>query len=103
MAKPRSRVTRRITPETNLKFPYFEAREIKIAAWCPDPVAREAPEQVHMLLSLDGLPPILMRFKSPDTLGFLVEELARYRRYVWPEAEPLDLANDALEESGGDG
>jgi hypothetical protein len=38
----------------------------------------------------------VMRFKSPDTLGFLIEELAKYRRTVWPDAEPLDLALNEL-------
>lgn len=67
--------------------------EITIAAWCPDDKAQTPPTQVHLIFNVKELPvPQVIRFKSPDTLGFLLEELARYRADVWPVAEPLDLA-----------
>lgn len=70
-----------------------EVDEINIAAWCPDEKAQDPPEQVHFIFTIQDLPewPVVVRFKSPDTLGFLIEELARYRRLVWPDAEPLSL------------
>ncbi len=70
----------------------LEAQEINISAWCPDDRALKPPEQVHLILQVARIKyPILMRFKDPDTLGFLIEELNRYRSYVWPGAEPTKL------------
>lgn len=46
-------------------------------------------DQVHLLLQSSEIPDIptpVRRFKSPDTLGFLIEELIVYRRSVWPDA-----------------
>ena len=67
--------------------------EMRIASWCLDELAQLPPEQVHFLLKMEGLEDytFLMRFKGPDTLGFLIEELARYRREVWTEAEPVNI------------
>ncbi|MCK6625581.1 MAG: hypothetical protein L6R45_10445 [Anaerolineae bacterium] len=58
--------------------------------------AERKKDKVHLLMDLAGVPDTYMlRFHSPDTLGFLLEELARYRRYVWrpqgggPDVKPL--------------
>ena len=93
MAKPRGKIKRhRGFSPAPLHF--LECSGFEIAAWCRDDKAELPPEQVHLIqhawvpgLNFD----VLMRFKSPDTLGFLIEELARYRREVWPESEPLVL------------
>jgi len=67
--------------------------QIEIAVWCPDEQAKLPPEQVHLLVhwpaELADLPTLVIRFKGPDTLGFLIEELARYRRLVWPGSESV--------------
>lgn len=88
--KPRGRVTRTTTPTAALLGPLGEP-EIQIAAWCPDAEAKLPPKQVHLINTIPGLEeyPIIMRFKSPDTLGFLIEELIKYRRTVWPDCEPV--------------
>lgn len=98
MAKPRGTVARHVGFSPGItQFVCIESHEI--AAWCPDDKAQEKPTQVHLIHRLKGLSmPMLMRFKSPDTLGFLIEELARYRRLVWPDAEPLDLSGEAVDE-----
>ena len=31
-----------------------------------------------------------IRFKSPDTLGFFIEELIARRKRVWPDAQPIN-------------
>jgi hypothetical protein len=66
----------------------------EILEWCPDDNAQQPPEQVHLVLPFKPMPDtsLVLRFKSPDTLGFIIEELARYRHSVWPDAEPLDIA-----------
>lgn len=70
----------------------LEGGEIRIAAWCPDAQALKPPEQVHLSFKIAGIDgAVTMRFKSPDTLGTVIEQLANYRRYVWPDAEPLEL------------
>jgi hypothetical protein len=71
---------------------FFDIEEIKVAAWCPDDKAQLPPTQVHLVFAMKDFPaPVVLRFKSPDTLGVLIEELAHYRQEVWPDAEPLDL------------
>lgn len=66
----------------------LEIEEINIAAWCPDDEAKMPAEQVHLSFSLkDASFPIVARFKSPETLGVLIEQLIRYRREVWPEVD----------------
>ena len=67
--------------------------QIEIAAWCRDDKARLPPEQVHFIFHFPvgvELPPMAIRFKSPDTLGFLIEELTKYRRTVWPDCEKVE-------------
>jgi hypothetical protein len=102
MAKARGKVTR----SQNKKPPQGQVLlaslpEIEIGSWRP--ADDQPPEQVHLIfhtaqryavLGLGHLPPIVVRFKSPDTLGFLIEELARYRQEVWPEAEPLAFTKE---------
>lgn len=47
---------------------------------------------MHLILHIPELEelPIVVRFYSPDSLGFLIEELTRYRREVWPDCEKID-------------
>lgn len=91
MAKPRGKVKRGGYKPMPAQF--MEISEWSIAAWSRDSLAELPPEQVHLTQKLQGLEDItfIMRFKSPDTLGFMIEELARYRREVWPDAEPLEV------------
>ena len=50
------------------------ATGIRIGAWCPDEKAEAPPEQVHLHFTVEGLEdmPMILRFKSPDTLGIAV-------------------------------
>lgn len=90
MVKPRSFVRRRAN-DPRPGFVGLNISSMHIIAWCPDDEAQEPPEQVHLVHQIEGLDiPLVTRYKSPDTLGFLIEELARYRRHVWPEAEPVN-------------
>ena len=99
MIKPRGNVTRSAVPIAA----YARAGEptVEIVAWCPDEKAQKPPEQVHFIMHLPGLEfPLIMRFKSPDSLGFFIEELARYRQAVWPDSEPASLEpKDGLNKS----
>jgi hypothetical protein len=94
--KPRGIVTRTNKP----KSAYLKVGEpqIEIATWCPDEKAEQPPEQVHFIIhwpaQLSDLPPLVLRFKSPDTLGFFIEELNRYRNAVWPDAEKVNLTQE---------
>ena len=95
MTKPRGTIVRSTTPKK--MYPSIETKEVEIAAWCPDDEAKLPPEQVHLIVRLQDLDAsIVVRFKSPDILGFLIEELARYRREVWPGSEKEDLENNLL-------
>jgi len=91
MVKARGKVTRSTTPAGAVLSSLGEP-EIHIAAWCPDTEAKEPPEQVHLVNIIPSLEelPMIMRFKSPDTLGFIIEELIKYRREVWPGCELIE-------------
>lgn len=70
----------------------LDVEEHSVAAWCPDKNALQPPTQVHFSMQVKAYRwPFVVRFKSPDTLGHLIETLASYRRYVWPDCEPLEL------------
>lgn len=57
-----------------------------VVVWYADKRQRR-PVQVHLVLRWKGLPTeMVFRFKGPDTLGFLIEEMARQRALIWPKA-----------------
>lgn len=92
MAKARGSTERRQGPRPG----YVKIGEptVEIGAWSPRDDGKN-PTQVHFVMKLNGFPhPLVMRCKGPDTLGFLIEELARYRKMVWPDAEPLDTSGE---------
>ena len=67
-----------------------EIEEFSIKAWCPDTEAKAPPEQVHIILKLKrAVMAYILRFNSPDTLGWFIEELIWYRRTVFPDSEPV--------------
>jgi len=120
--KPQAKIERSSTPRSgyaNLIEPVIE-----ILAWCPDMYAKLPPEQVHFLIHFpaswgDEIPPLALRFKSPDTFGFFIEENIKYRREVWAasqrvvgdklsfDAESVDIllsqVLDMIETSNGKG
>ncbi len=66
-------------------YEVFDIESLDIGQWTPDPAGRHPPTQVHVEIRIKGLPtPLVMRFKSPDTLGRLIEQLMRHRDEVWP-------------------
>lgn len=89
--QPRAEVVRNNKPTPG--FAQLGEPQFSIHAWCPDAEAKMPPEQVHFVIhwpvGLEDLPPLAIRFKSPDTLGFFIEELIKYRRMVWLECEKV--------------
>lgn len=88
--QPRGTVERSSTPKAG--YVRFGEPVVEILAWCPDAEAKAPPEQVHFVLHYPAtmdVPPVLVRFKSPDTLGFIIEELIKYRRVVWPTSQAV--------------
>jgi hypothetical protein len=90
--KSQGEVIRSSTPK--IGFHRIAEPTIEIMAWCPDEEAKAPPEQVHFVQHVPGLQtPLVLRFKSPDTLGFFIEELIQYRRVVWPQSEKVTGEN----------
>jgi hypothetical protein len=91
MIKPQGEVSHSQTPQNVAGTPFLKVEGVHIGAWTPRPDGQPPLEQVHLLIHIEGFPhPVTMRFKSPDTLGWLIEELIRYRHYVWPDAAPVN-------------
>lgn len=66
---------------------------LSIVEWHPDRNAELPPEQVHLVFELgtkDDKLDMVLRFQSPETLGFIIEELIAYRKNVWSDAEPIN-------------
>lgn len=84
-------MTKRKKPRKPVFSP-LEVQGVEIFTWCPDLEAKEPPEQVHMILDITSFDyPIVMRFKSPDTIGSVIKALADHRKEVWPDAKGIDL------------
>ena len=89
--KPRADVTRgqEVQPVHILDIPM---EMVNIREWHPDAAGRMPAEQVHLVITLEDedKTELGLRFHSPDTLGFLIEELIAYRKRVWVDAEPIN-------------
>ena len=99
MRKRKRRSKRNIITQRKGPIPgvlhYKEIESFSINAWRPDIEAKMPPEQVHFVLNLKGaVHAQLLRFKSPDTLGDLIDQLTEYRRLVWPDADPIKGEED---------
>ena len=94
MKKRKPRQTQRnIIEETFGGKPPVEAYMIdrmEVAEFQPS--LPNAPIEVHLLLYIQGSDiPIVMRFKSPDSLGDCISALTKHRNRVWPDAEPVGI------------
>jgi hypothetical protein len=87
--KPRADVTRsqEVKPVSILDIPM---EMVSIREWHPDAEGKLPAEQVHLVITLEDETELGLRFCSPDTLGFLIEELIAYRKQVWVDAEPIN-------------
>ena len=66
----------------------LKLEDISILEWHPTQNPDDsAPEQVHLVFNIS--PPLVVRFKSADTIGELIEALSKHRRQVWRDADPL--------------
>ena len=67
----------------------IEVESWGVAAWCPDLEGKEPPEQVHLTFHLKVVdtPPLVLRFKSPETIGIMIEQLQEYRDEVWGDGQ----------------
>lgn len=96
MMKPRGKVNRQTNqPVSGGEVFVFPPEQIEIGAWRPSSDDSAPPEQVHLILTMAKDLTMMIRFKSPDTIGFFIEELSNYRRMVWPEAEKTDTKSPA--------
>ena len=99
MKKLRKRKTKRNVIEDDFGSPapqqFFDIDYMKVAEFMP--ALPNATNEVHMQIYIKGAPdtPIVMRFKSSDTLGDWITELARYRKKVFPDAEPIEVNDES--------
>jgi len=67
-------------------FVAYEIESFEIAQWTPDPEGLDPPTQVHFIIRIRGLDtPLVARFKGPETLRILIQQLKRHFREVWPK------------------
>ncbi|MCG9133158.1 hypothetical protein J5I95_15885 [Candidatus Poribacteria bacterium] len=87
--KPRAEVSR-FSDISGVNILDVPLEYISIREWHPDDNAEQPPEEVHVILPFDNVVELGIRFKSPDTLGFIIEELIAYRKSVWQDADPVN-------------
>ncbi|HEX9921889.1 MAG TPA: hypothetical protein VGD99_04440 [Anaerolineae bacterium] len=85
MVKPRGEVFE--MPSGPADEPTIFPDEFAVLIWYQDKAHRR-PIQVHLVVKFIGMESVSLvyRFKGPDTLGFLIEEMARQRAIIWPKA-----------------
>lgn len=87
--KPQAEISR-CSDITGVNILDIPLEYIAIREWHSDDNAEQPPEEVHLILPLYDDVELGIRFKSPDTLGFIIEELIAYRKSVWQDAEPVN-------------
>jgi hypothetical protein len=72
-------------PENMGGKPFFEILEYGVHEWHDLPDGKGPPTQVHFSIRLSGgMPPLVLRLKSPAAVDELVDALNRHRFNVWP-------------------
>ncbi len=72
-------------------FVAYEIESLNIAQWSPEPLPGGQVTQVHLEIHVRGLPiPLVLRFKDPDTLTAIIQQLIQHRNEVWPPQEPTE-------------
>lgn len=57
-----------------------------VGSWCPSQDGSGLPTAVAFELRVEGIPPLVMRLKSPSAVDDLIAALIKHRRDVWPYA-----------------
>jgi hypothetical protein len=64
---------------------FRDIEDINVAEWCPTPDGSGPPEQVWLSFKVKGIEArFVLRFKSPRTIGRLINNLRKHRDGVWP-------------------
>ena len=64
---------------------FLEVEDFDVAEWCPTPDGSGAPEQVWLTFQVKGIDARhVIRFRSPRTIGRLINALRKHRDNVWP-------------------
>lgn len=72
-------------PQSLAGVAFMEIEEVHVAEWCPTPDGSGPPEQVWMTIKVKGVDAqLVLRFKSPRTIGRLINNLRKHRDNVWP-------------------
>lgn len=51
------------------------------------------PDRIYLLMRIPGMKRLpRLTFKTPEMMKQLIEDLIAHRRYVWPDADPIDPA-----------
>ena len=93
--KPKRKSKNEITTAYGMEHPvnFSFIREITVAEF--QPADQDADLEIHMLIKCVGRKDtMVMRFKSPDTIGDLIENLNFYRKRAWPDADKIDLERE---------
>jgi hypothetical protein len=71
-------------------FMPMEFTGYSVASWRPSADDSAPCEQVHFILELKDVPPIVMRLKSPRAANELIGQLCEHRDTVWPERPSIE-------------
>lgn len=57
--------------------------EYTVGSWCPTPDGTGPATAVCIELRVDGLPPLIMRLKTPAAVNKMIAALEKHRDDVW--------------------
>jgi len=57
-----------------------------VGSWCPTPDGTGPATAVAIEFEIEGVPPLIVRLKSPNAVDTLIQTLLRHKRDVWPDS-----------------
>jgi hypothetical protein len=65
---------------------FFDVEEISVNEYHPLPNGQGEPSQVHMMMKVSRMDhPLIVRFKSTQSIDQLIVALITHRNHVWPK------------------
>lgn len=71
-------------PENTAGLRFFDIKNLSVREWHSLPGGQGKPEQVHLMLEVEGIPhPLIVRFKSRRPVDELIVALMSHADNVW--------------------
>lgn len=77
-----------VTPVNTAGMRFYKIEKISVQEWHPLPDGKGKPEQVHLVVDVEGIPhPLVMKFKRRRPVDELIMALITHANNVWGKGE----------------